>query len=203
MADHTRQSTRGADGLYPSGLGGHPARARDAGLAAEGTGSLPRRFMLGFAGAFAVWLLLVGTLAPAELVAGAIVALLTSWLSLPRLALLDGLRISLALPWHVLRFLAVFLVALVESNIDMARRVLAPELPIRPAIVEVATGLRSRLGRLLLANSITLTPGTLTVDVLEDRLCVHWIDITPGADLEQATRAIVTRFEDRLSAFLQ
>jgi multicomponent Na+:H+ antiporter subunit E len=85
----------------------------------------------------------------------------------------------------------------------MARRVLSPSLPIRPGMVEVFTRLQSPLGRLLLANSITLTPGTLSVDVLEDRIQVHWIDISPGADMLNATRAIVEQFERYLREFLE
>ena len=52
------------------------------------------------------------------------------------------------------------------ANLDLARRVLTPSLPIRPAMVLVSTSLRSDLGRLVLANSITLTPGTLTDEAL-------------------------------------
>ena len=58
----------------------------------------------------------------------------------------------------------------------MARRVLSPSLPLSPEIVEVQTGLESSLGKLLLANSVTLTPGTLAVDVIDDRILVHWVE---------------------------
>ncbi|MEK8019066.1 MAG: Na+/H+ antiporter subunit E, partial [Candidatus Parabeggiatoa sp.] len=61
----------------------------------------------------------------------------------------------------------------------------------------------SSLGKLMLANSITLTPGTLTVDVVENRLQVHWVDSTPGEDLESATRAIADSFERHLREFLE
>jgi hypothetical protein len=68
--------------------------------------------------------------------------------------------------------------------------------------VEVHTDLKSPLGKLLLANSITLTPGTLTVDIIGDRMWIHWIDITPGADLAHATRAIAEEFERLLKEFV-
>lgn len=162
-----------------------------------------KRFLLAFVGLWLVWLMLVGTVAMERAVLGAVVAALAALIALPRLALLDGVRMSLALPWHVLRFLAVFLRALLAANIDMARRVLSPSLPIQPAIVEVATQLQSPLARLLLANAVTLTPGTLSVDVLDDYLQVHWIDTTPGVDLEHATAEIIGRFEGPLSGFLR
>jgi multicomponent Na+:H+ antiporter subunit E len=162
-----------------------------------------RRLWLAAGGVYAIWLLLVMSADPAEWAAGAVVAGVTALLAAPHLAILDGIRLSARLPWQVLRYLGVFLRALVESNIDMARRVASPSLPIRPGMVEVSTRLRSPLGRLLLANSITLTPGTLSVDVVEDRIHVHWIDISPGADMAHATRTIVEGFEVHLREFLE
>lgn len=161
------------------------------------------RLLLAAAGVFLIWLLLVGTLAPAELLVGLLVALLIASLSLRHLALLDGVRLRPALPLHLLRFAGTFLVALLQANVDMARRVLAPRLPIRPGMVEVHTSLRSPLGKLLLANSITLTPGTLTVEVVDDRIHVHWIDTSPGADLERATRTIAAHFEQHLQEIFE
>jgi len=163
-------------------------------------GAMLHRILLALAGSLLIWLLLVGNLDPQELLAGAVISALVVAISLPRLGLLDGLILRPQLPWHMLRYLAVFLRALVESNLDMARRVVSPQLPIRPGIVRVQTSLESPLGRLLLANSITLTPGTLTVDLDEatGELAVHWIDTTPGADLQHATQAIAERFEREL-----
>ena len=50
-------------------------------------------------------------------------------------------------------------------------------------MVRITTSLRSDLGRLVLANSITLTPGTLSVDIDGETLLVHWIDCPPGTDI--------------------
>ena len=76
-------------------------------------------------------------------------------------------------------------------------RVISPSLPINPGIVEVKTKLKTGIGRLALANSITLTPGTLTVDIKEDSLFIHWIDVT-STDIEGATKNIVANFEKYL-----
>jgi multicomponent Na+:H+ antiporter subunit E len=70
-------------------------------------------------------------------------------------------------------------------------------------VVAVHTDLQSDLGRLILANSITLTPGTLSVDILGDIILIHWIDCPPGIDMEQATQAIVGSFERHISGFLK
>ena len=53
------------------------------------------------------------------------------------------------------------------------------------------------MGRLILANSITLTPGTLTIDIKEDTLYIHWIDVKTE-DIDKATENIVRKFEKYL-----
>lgn len=70
-----------------------------------------------------------------------------------------------------------FAKALLEANLDVAKRVITGE--IRPGIVKVNPGLTNDLSKTLLANSITLTPGTLTVDVdNEGNYYVHWIYVS-------------------------
>ena len=130
------------------------------------------------------------------------VATVVAALAADRPPVLAGVRVRLTAPLYFLSYLVVFVVALVRANLDMARRVLSPSLPIRPAMVEVQTTLQSELGRLVLANSITLTPGTLTVDVQDSRLLVHWVDCPPGTDIEAATRQIAAQFERQLLGFL-
>jgi len=165
--------------------------------------SRQRRFVVATVTLFLMWLFLVGTFSWSESLVGLVVAMFTAWLSSNHLTMIDSLKFQWAMPWHILRYLQVFVVALVRANIDMARRVLSPNLPINPALVEVQTQLQSSLGKLVLANSITLTPGTLTVDVVGDRLQVHWIDSTPGVDLEHATHAIAQSFERHLREFVE
>ncbi|MDR3394074.1 MAG: Na+/H+ antiporter subunit E [Parasulfuritortus sp.] len=150
-----------------------------------------------------VWLLLTGSLAIQELVAGVLVTLAVTLIAYPRSGILGGVRWSFALPWYILVYLWVFTLALFKSNFDVARRVLTPSLPIRPGIVQVRTNLTSALGRMLLANSITLTPGTLTIDVENDLLTIHWIDCPPDIDLDTATAAIATDFEVALRRFVR
>lgn len=67
-----------------------------------------------------------------------------------------------------------FAVGLAKANIDVAKRVITGE--IRPGIVKINPGLKTDVARTLLADSITLTPGTLTVDVDDDgTFFIHWI----------------------------
>jgi multicomponent Na+:H+ antiporter subunit E len=160
-------------------------------------------YIVGFTACLLTWVLLTGTLSGAELALGGIVSLVVVFAAGQRLAVLSGLRLTPLAPLHMLRYLGYFLVQLALSNFDVARRVVSPALPIRPELVEVRTSLTSDLGRMLLANSITLTPGTLTVEAEGDRLLIHWIDSTPGGDLESATRAIAAGFEKHISGFLK
>ncbi|MDJ0740939.1 MAG: Na+/H+ antiporter subunit E [Gammaproteobacteria bacterium] len=157
---------------------------------------------LTFVLAFVFWLLLVGSVTGQEVVAGLLVAAAVAALNADRPPVLAGLRLSPMAPVAFVLYLVTLLRALLRANLDVARRVLTPSLPIRPAMVRVKTSLRSDLGRLVLANSITLTPGTLSVDVDDDAVVVHWIDCAPGTDLEAATRAIAADFERHLRGFL-
>ena len=91
---------------------------------------------------------------------------------------------------------------MLKSNLDVAYRVFHPEIPIRPGIVKVKTTLKSEVARTFLANSITLTPGTLTVDCIEDNLYVHWINIV-SEDPEVETRLIVDKFEKYLKKIFE
>lgn len=160
-------------------------------------------YLFAFLALLGLWLLLVGNLQEQEVIAGVIGSFLIVLAVGPGLGIFSGIRFSLAAPVHFLLYLAHFLIVLVRANLDVARRVLSPSLPIRPGVVEVKTRLTSNLGRLVLANSITLTPGTLSVDVQGDTILVHWIDCPPGVDIDAATRAIVGSFDRHISGFLK
>jgi multicomponent Na+:H+ antiporter subunit E len=147
-------------------------------------------------------MLLAGSLNRQELIAGVMISLIVTILFGSRFSIFTGIRFSLLLPVYILQYLASFFVALVVANIEMTRRILSPSLPIRPEIVEVRTRLQSPLGKMLLANTITLTPGTLTVDIKDDKLQVHWMYSPEGVDSKQATSAIASKFEHYLCRFL-
>lgn len=162
-----------------------------------------RHLLAVFVVSMIVWLLMTASLDTARLVAGLLVAATVTLLSLDRTPILAGLRFGPQAPLALLRYLGSFATALVKANIDMARRVLSPSVPLNPAVVTVRTELQSDLGRLVLANSITLTPGTLSVDLDGDRLLVHWVDCTTCGDLEKTTRTIAADFERHLRGFLR
>ena len=93
-------------------------------------------------------------------------------------------------------YFVIFIWECFKANIDVAYRVTHPKLPINPGIVKVKTSLKSETGLTFLANSITLTPGTMSVDVDKKNGClyVHWIEVK-DKNVEKATELIVERFE--------
>ena len=93
-------------------------------------------------------------------------------------------------------YLPMFIWECVKANIDVAYRVIHPNRPINPGIVKVKTSLKSDTALTFLANSVTLTPGTLSVDIDEEGgfLYIHWIDVR-DKDIEKASQLIVQRFE--------
>ena len=89
----------------------------------------------------------------------------------------------------------VFIYYVVKGGVDVAYRVLHPDMPIRPGIVRVRSKLQTDTGRTALANSITLTPGTLTIDVTDDGVFyVHWLNVLSKDD-EEAAETVLRRFE--------
>ena len=145
-----------------------------------------------------LWLALTGSTDPQELFAGAVVAVLVAIVAggepfgPATLGILNPKRLA-----YALAYVPYMAWAIVIANFDVARRVISPSLPINPGIVRVKTRLKSPVGRTMLANSFTLTPGTLTVDICDDELCIHWVDVQ-SENIEEATKAIVTGFEKYL-----
>jgi multicomponent Na+:H+ antiporter subunit E len=95
--------------------------------------------------------------------------------------------------WFII-YIPMFLWYMLKANVDVAYRVLHPERPIKPGIVKIRTVLKTDIAKVFLANSITLTPGTMTCDIDGDYLYIHWIWIQ-SPELEQASKIIASRFE--------
>ncbi|HGY54583.1 MAG TPA: Na+/H+ antiporter subunit E [Caldithrix abyssi] len=152
------------------------------------------KFIFSFIVYFAFWVAFTSTLRTDEVLAGAIVALLMSWLTGQHFSETGMKNLSPRKLWYAFLYLFVFLWEMLKANVDVARRVIMPKIPINPGIVEVPTKLQSNIAKLALANSITLTPGTLTVDIIDDKLYIHWIDVRTE-EPEEAFRQISGVFE--------
>jgi len=93
-------------------------------------------------------------------------------------------------------YLFKFLWEMIKANIHVAYIVLHPMLPIKPGIIKIKTKLTKDSAITIFTNSITLTPGTLTVDLNPEKkeIYVHWIDVL-STDIEKNTIYIGNRFE--------
>lgn len=144
-----------------------------------------------------VWVLLNNTFQLDVLIPGVLIALLISFLPFNQLNLFNEIKLNPKAIAYSFAFLGIFLLELVKSNFDVILRVLKPSLPINPGFVEVKTSLKSKFARMILSNAITLTPGTLTVDIIDESLFIHWIDVEDD-EIEIASNKIVKKFEKYL-----
>ena len=141
-----------------------------------------------------IWLLLTWSLDPQQLIAGVVLAAGLAFV-LARLFPGDDVGVFNPLRWFwFVVYVLYFAYYCIRANLDVAYRVLHPDVPIRPGIVKVHTNLRTDIAKTFLTNSITLTPGTLTVDIDGPDLFVHWIYISSD-DPEKQTDIVVRRFE--------
>jgi len=99
-------------------------------------------------------------------------------------------------------YILVLFYEIIKANLDVALRIIRPSLPINPGVVIIKTRLKSDIAKTILANSITLTPGTFTLDIQGDKLLIHWIDVE-ATDIEAATNIIGERFEKYLRVIFQ
>jgi len=146
---------------------------------------------------FTAWLILNQSTATEYLVSGALIALAISLLMCRHCTVFDELRLSPKAFLFTLLFLLTFIKELIKANFDIAWRVLSPSLPIKPGIIKATTTLQSKMARLILANSITLTPGTFTIDIIDDTLYIHCVYVD-SEDPEQYGQQIIRKFEKYL-----
>ena len=159
--------------------------------------NIPLQFLNLWLTLLLIWVIANGTLALDSLITGVVVsaAIALAFASFARVY--SVIRWSPKVVFYYLLYLGVFLTELAKANLNVMRLVFSPRIEIQPGIVEIKTELKSPIGRLALANSITLTPGTLVVDIKDDSLFIHWINVS-ATDPVGATEEISARFEKYL-----
>lgn len=144
-----------------------------------------------------VWLLLTWAFDWQHLAIGIVVSVLVGFI-FGDLFVKEPARVFELKRWFwFLVYIPIFLRELIKANLDVAYRVIHPRMPIKPGIVKVKTRIQSDMGRVFLANSITLTPGTFTIDMKDDVLYIHWINVR-HTDVQRASEDIVGVFESLL-----
>ncbi len=150
--------------------------------------------------AFIIWMLLTWPFANSRIdsqivIAGVIASLIVTVLFRKPVLKKHRVLISPVRLFWLLVYLPVFFYYVIKANFDVVYRVLHPKMPINPGIVKIKTSLKTDSGITALANSITLTPGTMTVDLTDDGiLYIHWINVK-STETKQATKLIAQRFE--------
>ena len=86
--------------------------------------------------------------------------------------------------WRFLTYLPWLFWQILRSNVDVARIILDPRLPISPRLIRVRASQRTEVGQAVYANSITLTPGTISLDVREGQILVHALTAEAAAGIE-------------------
>jgi multicomponent Na+:H+ antiporter subunit E len=149
-------------------------------------------FMLGFL----LWLLLNWSFGPEDLIIALLVGTLVAWFTADIFPKESHIFREPGRYLWMFYYIPLFVWECFKANLDGAYRILHPDLPLRPGIVKVKTTLTSDTGITFLANTLTLKPGTMTVDV--DRgggfLYVHCVDVK-NMDTQKATEEVVSKFE--------
>ncbi len=127
---------------------------------------------------YVVWLLLSGHYDPLTMIYGVVSCALVVVITL-RMDVIDREGQPIHLTWNAAIYWPWLVGEIVKANIDVGKRVLSPNLPVSPTLIRVKTSQRSDLGRVIYANCITLTPGTVSVDLEGDEILVH--ALTPAA----------------------
>jgi len=143
---------------------------------------------------FLLWLLLTDTFNGAEVLIGAVCSLLISAFTYVAFTEKGLSNLNPKRMFWLIVYIPYFFWEMTKANLDVAYRVISPKLPIKPGIVMVKTKMKSDIGKIAVANSITLTPGTLTLDIKGDKMFIHWIWVRSD-DVEKASELIPGVFE--------
>lgn len=144
-----------------------------------------------------VWLLFSWPPSERDLVIGIFVSVLVTFMTADMpVGKSRSVKSPASFLW-LIYYVIVFVWECIKANLDVAYRVIHPMLPIRPATVKVKTILKSDIGLTILANSVTLMPGTTSVDVDRDNgiLYVHRLYVRDEADARKKP-PVVAKFED-------
>lgn len=137
---------------------------------------------------FALWLLLSGHYDPMLLGLGFASTAFAVFLAL-RMEVIDHESYPFHLTGRLIRFWLFLSKEIVFANVDVVKRILGPKRNIKPQLVRIRPPQRTELGLVIYANSITLTPGTVSMEVTPESITVHALSPDAAADLEAGRMA--------------
>ena len=151
---------------------------------------------------YGVWLLLTLSLSIPNLVAAGVSSLVVTLFFSKYTAKVNIKVFQIHRYFWAFVYMFVFLWECIKANLDVAYRVLHPKLPVKPGIVRAKSSLKTDMAKIFLANSITMTPGTITVDIIDGDFFVHWIYVKTE-NPEEYTHRILGRFEKYLKRIFE
>lgn len=137
-----------------------------------------------------LWLLLSGIFTPTLLILGAISVAIASYFAV-KMKVLDhrGQAIYFR-PFHIIRYWCWLVIEILKANWDMVLRILSPSINIKPELKAIPAIQKTEMGRVIYANSITLTPGTVAINFSKNgEVVVHALHEDGIADLEAGVMA--------------
>ncbi|MBW2148729.1 MAG: Na+/H+ antiporter subunit E [Deltaproteobacteria bacterium] len=140
-------------------------------------------FSAAFCILFALWLVLSGHYDLFHITLGVICSALVAYFSHDLLFPVFRWGRNTGVAFRFMRYLPWLFYQILLANVHVAKRALHPRMPIDPAVIQFKTRLSSDLALSTLANSITLTPGTITVDIREGKYFVHALTREVAEDL--------------------
>lgn len=157
-----------------------------------------KRTLIGALGLAALWLLMSGLWdKPLILIFGLVSIVLVMWLG-KRMDAADGDMLDYVLkPFATIKYVAWLMIEIAKSNLTVSRIILSGKEPNRQKLFMVPVSCKSELGQVMFANSITLTPGTITVETENEQFIVHALDFDETdmealADMDARVAAIET-----------
>jgi len=165
-------------------------------------GEIIKYFLYLFVLLILIWFLLTSSFHFQEIITGIFISFILSVFLTKRYIGLGFPPLGAKRIIFFLFYIIVLFIEIIKANLDVAYRVLHPKMPIKPGIVVVRTELKSDIAKVFLANSITLTPGTFTLDILGDNLLVHWINVRTE-NVDEATKIISKKFEKYLKVIFE
>jgi multicomponent K+:H+ antiporter subunit E len=122
-----------------------------------------------------IWLLLNNTVDPAHMILGAVLAIFIPWFT----SAFWPEKVRIRRPWLLIKYIVIVLYQILVANVVVAKLILSRQDKLQPGFLHVPLELESSIAIAILANTITLTPGTVTCDLSDDRrsLLIHALHV--------------------------